>query len=184
MSKALALIISLLGGFVFVGIIFVIYWIFISNNEIRLRNRFDAVSNENRIIYDNVWKTISQQAQVTDQYKEGFKEVWANIMSGKDTNSRSSALQVFVNRINPKFDSDLYKKLMNTIEAQRKEFLSNQKKLISVKQEHDNMRTTFPNSLVCGNRPELVLTLITSSNTEEIFEHGKEDNINVFPKKQ
>jgi len=150
------------------------------NREVSLRNQFAAQEKANEAVYDQVWKTISQQAQVTDEYKTGFRQVWAEIVKG--TGGGQAALQVFVNRHNPQFDPRLYLKLMNTIEGQRKEFTNNQKKLIDIKREHDNVRTRFPSRWFVGHRPELELKIVTSDKTDDAFKTGKDNETNVFGK--
>lgn len=152
------------------------------NREAELRNQFNAQQKTNEAVYDQVWKVISQQAQVADGYKEAFRSVWAEIVKGNA--GGQAALQVFINRHNPQFDSKLHLKLMNTIEGQRKEFTNNQKKLIDIKREHDNLRTKMPSSLFVGSKPELELKLVTSDRTDEAFQSGKDNNVDVFQKEK
>jgi len=178
MGKVFALgMVGLLGIAILVGVIYVSY----SNQEVRLRNAATAQETANTAIFDNVWKTIAQTANVKDDYKEDFRKSWTDILAANNSGSRMGSVQVFVNRINPKFDSGLYKRLMVVIESNRKEFLNNQKKLVDIKREHDNVRTTFPGSLICGNRPELKITIVTSGRTQDTFESGREDDISLRP---
>jgi hypothetical protein len=157
----------------------VIMWVHYNNAEVRLRNQFSAQIEANKVVYDNVWKVISQQAQIADGYKEGFRQVWHDILTGQNEGQRTGSLQVFVNRINPQFDPGLYKKLMTTVDAKRTEFLTGQKKLIDVKREHDNIRTTMPGSFVVGSKPELELVLVTSGKTTDAFETRREDDVDL-----
>lgn len=159
-----------------VGVVILGYY----NKETALRNQFAAQDKANEVVYDQVWKTIAQQTNVTDNYKEGFRQVWAEIVKGGG--GGQAALQVFVNRHNPQFDAKLYLKLMNTIEGQRKEFTNNQKKLIDIKMQHDNLRTRFPSKLFVGGKPELELRLVISDRTDEAFKTGKDNDINLTPK--
>lgn len=154
------------------------------NKEVSLRNQFVAQEEANTVVYDEVWKVISQQAQVADTYKEGFREVWQAIVSGNSAANRQASLAVFVNHHNPQFDSKIYISLMNTIEGKRREFTNNQKKLIDIKREHDNLRTRFPSSVFVGSRPELQLHLVTSDRTEDVFKAGKDNDVQVFPKEK
>lgn len=179
MGKAFGLgLAGILGLALLFGIVYVSY----SNKEVRLRNAATAQETANQAIFDNVWKTIAQTANVKDDYKEEFRKSWADILAANNSGSRMGSIQVFVNRVNPKFDGGaLSKRLMVVIESQRKEFLNNQKKLVSIKQEHDNIRTTFPGSVVCGGRPELKITIVTSGRTQDTFDSGREDDISLRP---
>ncbi len=172
---------ALIALVVLLGLGIGIWCISVSNNEVRLRNAAAAQEKANEAVYDNVWKTIAQQANVKDDYKNDFKEVWAEIVKGQSEGARKGALSVFVNRHNPNFDSGLYKKLMTTIEGSRKEFTNNQKKLIDIKREHDNVRTTFPGNLICGSRPELQIKIVTSGRTNDAFDSGRDDDVNLRP---
>lgn len=158
-----------------------LYALSLSNKEVRLRNEASAQQEVNEAIYDNVWKVIAQQANVKDDYKGDFKETWKAILEGQGSASRMGSINAFVTKFNPNFDAGIYKRLMTTIEGSRKEFLVSQKKLRDIKREHDNIRTTFPGSLVCGSRPELEVVLVTSGKSKEAFESGREDDISLRP---
>lgn len=163
-----------------VGVMALIVSITYSNKEIRLRNAAAAQEQANQAIFDTVWKTIAQQAEVTDQYKESFKDIWKNLLEAQASTGRQSTVLAFVNRVNPKFSPNLLKKLMTTIESGRKDFLNGQKALVDIKLQHDNIRQTFPGSWVCGNRPALKITIVTSAKTSDIFESSKEDDVKLF----
>jgi hypothetical protein len=179
--------IFLIGFVVVVGLIILIgggiflYTISVGNSEVELRNRAAAEQKANEAIFDNVWKTIAQQANVKDDYKEDFRKSWTDIVSAQNSGARNGGLKVFINRFNPKLDSSIYKKLMNTIEGQRKEFLTAQKKLIDIKREHDNLRTRRPSKWVVGDVPELEIKIITSQRTGDVFESGQDNDISLRP---
>jgi len=166
-----------------IGLIVIVTYISTNNNEVRLRNQAAAQEQANEAIYDNVWKTISQQAQISQEYRDSFAKIWKDIISARYENARGGALMSFIKEHNPELSIELYKKLMVTVESERKEFLNNQKKLIDIKREHDNIRTTFPSSLIVGNRPELDITIVTSTKAKEVFENRIDDDVKVFPQK-
>lgn len=161
------------------GSIFMMYLNF-SSREIGLRNRASAEQDVCKMIYDETWKIISQKAQVSDQYKEAFKEIFPQLMEGRYGNERGGALMSWITEHNPEFDASLYKNLMTSIEVQRQKFTEAQKTLRDVKLQHDNIRTQPISSWFVGGRPELKITIVTSSKTENVFEQAKEDDINVF----
>jgi hypothetical protein len=180
MAKILAII---FGSIVLFGIVIALMFVSYSNEEISLRNAAEAQQKANEAVFDNVWKTIQQEAEITENYKDSFHKIWKDIIGARYEKERGGALLSFIKEHNPNFSTKLYEKLMVTVESQRKEFLNNQKKLIDIKREHDNLIQQFPSSLVCGSRPELEIIIITSEKTEEIFKKKKEDDVNVFPKK-
>jgi hypothetical protein len=149
------------------------------NSEVRLRNAAQAQQQANEAVFDNLWKTVSQQAQVSNEYKDSFGKIWKEIIAGRYDNNHGS-MASFIKEHNPEFSPALYKKLMNTIEASRKDFLNNQKRLIDIHREHQNLVNTFPGSLVCSNKT-LDIVIMTSDKTQDAFHHG-ENNVEVFGK--
>ena len=150
------------------------------NQEINLKKKIEAKQDENKAIFDNTWKKIKQATNVTDKYKEGFAEVLKAYTSGREVESE----QLLVNWTKeavPNFDSSLYKQLMNIIVSSRDDFTLNQKQLIDLNREHDVLLETFPNNLFYHflGAKKINITVVTSTKSEEAFETGKEDNIEL-----
>jgi hypothetical protein len=171
----LAIVAILVLGVGSIGLMYVNY----SNREVSLRNLATAQEDSNKAIFDAVWKTISQKAQITDKYKEGFKEVYTGIMAGRYA-GKNQVIMNWIKEANPNFDSGLYKSLMDTVEGQRERFVQVQLKLRDIKREHDNLRTTFPGSFFVGGRSELKVTIVTSDKTDNVFKSAQENNVSVF----
>jgi hypothetical protein len=148
-----------------------------------LRNQAKAQEDVCKLVYDETWKIISQKAQVADQYKTAFKEIFPSLMEGRYGNERGGALMSFIHEHNPSFDASLYKDVMNSIEAQRHKWTDAQKMLRDIKLQHDNIRTTVPGSWFVGGVEELKVTLVTSTRTGEVYKTGVDDDVSVFPKK-
>ena len=137
------------------------------------------------IVFDITWKKIQQQAGVTDQYKNGFKEIYTAMMDARyasDSASGKETLMKWITESNPTFDVSLYKTLMNTIEGSRNEFTMEQKKLIDIDRELKSMKVTFPNSIVLGGKADLEIKLVTSAKTAEAYKTGQENDIDLFSK--
>lgn len=174
-----------LGVVVLLGVMFAFWAIGISNSEKKLYLTGKAAQQNCEVIFDNMWKTIKTEAGVTDQYKDGFKEIYVAMMNGRyanDANSGKETLMKWIQESNPTFDSGIYVKLMNTIEGTRNGFTMEQKKLIDIDRQHKAMRVTFPNSLIIGGRPDLDIKLVTSAKTEQAYKTGQENDIDPFAK--
>ena len=115
-----------------------------TNGEVRLRNQLAAQQEANKAVFDNTWKILQQQAGVTNEYKESFKEIYPKLMEGRY--AEGGQMMKWVQEANPQFDTSLYKTLMNSIEAQRTNFTREQRKLIDLKREHDNLLQTIPSN--------------------------------------
>lgn len=156
----------------------------VSDTEKKLFLTGKAAQQNCEVIFDNTWKTIRDQAHVTEQYKDGFKEVYVGMMDaryGADSGSGKETLMKWITESNPTLDASIYKTLMNTIEGSRAAFTMEQKKLIDIDRQHKSMKATFLNSLIIGSRPDLEIKLVTSSKTKEAFSSG-EDNDDILAK--
>jgi hypothetical protein len=162
-------------GIVMVGV----YGVSVSNKEVRVRNQGKMQQKNLEVVYDETWKVISQIAQVADKYADDFKDIYSNIMSERYSKGDGSLMK-WVHERNPDFDPSLYNKLANAIEGKRAKFAAEQKKMLEIKRVHDDIRLTFPSSLICGGRPEIEVQLVTSAKTQKAFETGEENDVNVF----
>jgi hypothetical protein len=136
------------------------------------------------VIYDKVWKILQQSAGVLDKYSADFKDIYTNIMSGRyASDGKNTPMMKWIQESNPNFSSEMYKSLMDKIEAQRSEFAMVQKRLIDIKREDDNLIQQFPGSLFLSGRKPIEINIVTSTKTENTFKTGKEDDIDLFGKK-
>ena len=161
----------------FTGLIATTVWFSYSNGEIVLRTAISAQQKSCETVFDNTWKIISQKCQIADKYKDAFSKIYPELMEGRYKSG--GGLMKFVTESNPNFDVSLYKDVMTSIEAQRDMFTREQNKLIDLKREHDNLRLTFPSSVVCGNRPEVTIQIVTSSKTKEAFASGEDNDMKL-----
>lgn len=173
-------LVGVLIGVAALVIIPVLMYFSYNNREVELRNLATAQNKANEAIFDKVWKVISQSAQVTDKYKDSFQKVYGTIMTERYSGKRGGALMSWIHEQNPEFSAGLYASLMDTIRGLREEFAQVQVKLIDIKREHDNLRMTVPSKWFVGKREALVINVVTSSLTDEVFKTGKEDDVKVF----
>lgn len=176
-------IISLVGIGVVLILFLSIFFIGVGykNKEIDLRNLSVAQQQANQVIYDKVWKVISQKAQIADKYQTSFKEIYGVIMNERyQGESNQAPLFKFVSEHNPNFSTKLYEDLSIAIEANRAEFARVQNRLIDIKREHDNLRLKFPSSIFVGNKQELIIQIVTSGKTKSTFETGEENDVKLF----
>lgn len=161
-------------------IIVVIIGVSASNKEIRLRSQITAQKQVCEAFYDKLWKVIAQKAQVADQYKEAFKEIYPQLIEGRYGNEKGGTLMKWITESNPTFDVSLYKDLMTSIEAERAGFFMEQKRLVDLNNEHRIIRQTFPASIFIGGRSDIAITIVSSDATKKVMETGKENDIDIF----
>lgn len=183
MSKGLIILLVVLGVLGFSAFSLGGYVIGLKNDEVKLRNRVTTQQNYAMTVLDKNRKTAQQKAGITGKFAEDFKEVYAGIMDGRYKPGSGQLFQM-IKESNPNFSQDLYIDLSRTVEAQRVEYTAEQKKILDLKMQHDNMRQVFPGSLVLGffGIKEIEITIVTSTDVEKIYETGKEDDVELFKK--
>lgn len=175
----------IVGGVMFgllliVGISVAMMFFSISNKEVVLRNSAIAQETENKTVFDKMSKTILQQAQINEKYSDDFKQVV--LQNTENRYKDKDPAMLWITEQNPVLPQETYIKIMNSIESLRAEFQQRQAKLISIKQEHDNLLTMFPSSLFLSGRQKLDIKIVTSSKTEAAFSTGEENDINIYSK--
>lgn len=167
-------------GVIAVVIIAIVVWAVNLSNSYNKKFVMGKAFQQNcEVVFDNTWKKIQQQANVTNEYKEGFRQIYVEMMNARYSEDNGTFMK-WIQESNPTFDSSLYKTLMNTIEGSRNEFTMEQKKLIDIDRELKSMKVTFPNSLVLGNKKDLEIKIITSAKTDEVYKTGQENDIEIF----
>ena len=174
-----SLIIGLLSVGTFV-ILIVGMGISASNKEVALRSKIEAQKQVVESYYDKMWKVISQKAQVTDQYKDAFKDIYPKLIEGRYGNENGGTLMKWITESNPTFDVSLYKDLMASIEAERASFTMEEKRLFDLANQHRIVLNSFPSSIFVGGRGEIEITVVSSAKTKEVMKTGEENDINLF----
>jgi len=167
-------------------LIFALSAIGVSNSEKQLRNTIVAKQEVLRSNYDKMWKILAQQAGVSAEYKNSFKEIYPALMEGRYGNARGGALMSWVHEHNPEFSPRLFEQLNNSIQDQRTEYFKQEEAALDLKREHDNMIDTFPSSLILSilGRDKIKLQLVRSERTDNAFETGQDNEVNLFPTAQ
>lgn len=160
------------------------YVVGINNREVRLRNTITAKQLDNTSEYDNMWKKISQVAQVTDAQKEALKEIFVGYAEARTQDAGANQIMTWVKESVPNVDTSTFNQLMNVITGSRDSFTFRQKELVDLKREHDIMLDTFPQSVVLSilGRQKIDIVIVTSTRTENAFKTGSDDDVQVFKK--
>ena len=152
-----------------------------NNTEIKLRK--EAVAQQDKVegVYDKMWKIIQQKAQVSNEYKEAFKEIYPEIISGRYS-SGDGSLMKWLQESNPEFDTSLYKDLMAAIEIYRTEFQHSQERMIDIIREHEVLISTYPSKWFIKNKTPIEYTIISSTKSKTAVETGIDDDVDLFKK--
>ena len=150
-----------------------------NNQEVALREQAEAQRGKVEGVHDAMWKIISQKAQVSQEYREGFDSIYTHIISGRYSQG-DGTLMKWIKEANPNFDSSLYKDVMDAIEVQRTQFMKAQERMIDIKRQHSTLCKTYPGCWFISNKSEIEYTVVSSSQSKEVMESGIDDNVKLF----
>lgn len=150
------------------------------DKNVELVNAFDAQKKVVAGNFDKMWKVLRDKNAVTDKAANAFKEIYIPMIEGRYSKGDGSLMK-WVTEQNPNFDQSIYKDLMQSIEALRTEFETEQKKIAAIQEQHNNLRMKFWSHIFLGDVPALEYTMITSTVTQEIVKTGKDD-MDIFGK--
>jgi hypothetical protein len=167
-----------------IAIILGIFFVTTMNKETRLRNQITAKQTDNTSEYDNLWKKLSQSAQVTDAQKEALREIIVG--NAQARKSGGGSLATMVHEAVPTVDTSTFNNLLNIVTSSRDAWTMRQKELIDLKREHDNIIDLFPSNVICMvlGRQKIDIKIVTSSRTGEAFKTGKDDDVDLFNRKK
>lgn len=154
------------------------------NQETELRTEFEEKANERKAFYDNMYKSISQVSQVAVKNDSSFRKNVQVIMEGRKDSE--GIVMKWVTETNPNANysevSKLYQNLTRLIEAKRDSFFDQEKQMSSIVAVHTKLLRRFPAGWILRTFFDvefLVYNPISSSQTEEVFKTGKDDNVNL-----
>jgi hypothetical protein len=181
MSKGLIIGLGSLG--IVLLSIFMIAGMFIStsNTEATLRVAIVAKQKDNTSEFDNMFKKISQVAQVSAKQMESLKEIFNGYAAARSTGG-DNQIMTWVKESIPNVDVATFNNLQNIITASRDGWTMRQKELIDLSREHEKLLNIFPSNMILSmlGRKSIEIKIVTSSRTDHAFDTGKDDDTKVF----
>lgn len=152
----------------------------INNKEINLRKQAIAQEDKIEVVYDKVWKTIQQKAQISNEYRDAFSEIYPEIMENRYGGDEGGTLMKWITESNPNFDTSLYKDLSQSIEVLRTEFQKNQERMLDIIREHSSLCERYPSRWFVKNKEKIEYTVISSTKSKTVMATGIDDNVDLF----
>lgn len=150
-----------------------------NNQDAKFRAQAEAQRGKIEGVHDKMWKTLQQKAQVSNEYKDAFSEIYPALIEGRYSQGDGSLMK-WITEANPTFDTSLYKDLMQSIELNREEFRKTQERMLDILREHNVLITTVPSKWFIKNKEPIEYTVISSTRSKVVMETGLDDDVNLF----
>lgn len=150
-----------------------------NNREVALRKEADAQRGKIESVYDTMWKTLKQEAGVTDQYRQTFEKIYPELIAGRYSGNNNELFRM-IQEQNPNFDTRLYDKLMQSIEVQRALFASSLQRMLDIIRERETLLEQMPSKWFISDRSKIEYEVITSDVTAEAVRTRRENDIELF----
>jgi hypothetical protein len=177
MGKVIGITVSVL--LVALSLIGISMYFSYNNQDAKIRAQVEAQRGKIEGVHDKMWKTLQQKAQVTDEYKDAFKEIYPALIEGRYSQGDGSMMK-WITEANPDFDTSLYKDLMQSIELNREEFRKTQERMLDILREHNVLLTTVPSKWFIKNKETIEYTVISSTRSKVVMDTGLDDDVNLF----
>lgn len=169
------LFLSILFAVVMIGT--VVGW---NNQASSLQNQYEMKVKANQGEFDNLWKKIKQAAQIPEQKKNAFKEIFNSYAGARSTGGKDQ-MMTWVKESVPNVDLGIYDHLMNIITGSRDTWTMKQTELVSIAEQHNKLLVVQPQGFVLGllGHKTIEPKVITSARTEETFSTGQDNDISL-----
>lgn len=171
-------VITLLTVLVF-GLVTVGMYFSYNNTDARLRAQAEAQVGKIESVHDKMWKVLQQKAQISNEYKTSFAEIYPQLIEGRYSQGDGSLMK-WITEANPTFDTSLYKDLMLSVELLRTEFQKSQERMLDIIREHNVLLTSMPSKWFVSNTERIEYTVISSTRSKTVMETKIEDDVNLF----
>lgn len=182
MDKKRIIILSIVGVLTIMGITVFTSYRTVFDKNVQLQSEFKAQTGAIEANFDAMVKILQTKAQIPSQYAKDMKELYIPLIEGRYSNDQGTMMK-WIQERNPEFKQDLYLDLMQSIEALRKDFEEQQKKMLAIVEQHDNLRQEFWSSIFLSDDVKpLEYKVISSTYTKDVMDKGIEDNFLLFDK--
>jgi len=179
MSKGLIVVLGVVGMGIFTVVALIMIVVGMNNTAVRMEKTITAQYEQNQNSRSQYVNSIAEAVQIPAMYKDDFKEVIQADMEGRYGKEGSKATFQWIKERNLNFNSELYTKLQNMIEAGRARFAHEQEMLIDKKRLYETKLETFPGSVVYPilGFPKIDLDnfkIVKSQDNAKVFSDGVE----------
>lgn len=176
-SAAVIALVSILGLFIAIGIGIAVMYFSASNYAVKAETQLEATWTNNQNILGQYTLKVQEIASVPEMYKNDLKEVLSAEFAGRYGKDGSKATMQWIHERSNNFDSSMYTKIQQVIEAGRNEFQAAQTRLVDEKRAYVTELGTVPRSwfLSMAGFPRVDLNKykpVVAGDTAKAFETG------------
>jgi hypothetical protein len=188
MTRKGIVILSVLGLFAFIGIIYIGSAFSFRGSCVRVEEKLKAQLESNKSSLATHVNIVREMVQVPEMYRDDLVKVIEAEMSGRYAGEQKggSPTVKFVQEHSQSFDSSLYTKIQTAIEAGRTRFHGDQQQLMDIKREYETLlngnQALFVN--MWFNFPHVNLNdfkVIINQETERAYVTGKSEALQLRP---
>lgn len=126
-----------------VGIVAATSYVSANNYGVTVESELKAARANNKNLLAQYEQKILEAAQVPDMYKNDLKEVVSAAMQGRYGADGSKAMFQWIQENNLSFDSTLYNKIIDLVQAGRKDFEFGQTRMIDIRRGYETQLGYF-----------------------------------------
>lgn len=183
-GSALIAVLSVVGLLVIIGGAILMMYVNAANYGNRAENAIKGTWENNQNILGQYTLKVQEIASVPELYKNDLKEVMTSVMTARMGTDGSQAVMQWFKEANIPFDSSMYGKIQQVIEAGRNEFQNSQTRLVDQKVTYSTALGSIPQGwfLSMAGYPKIDLEKykpVVAGDTRQVFEQGTQAPIKL-----